>query len=381
MNRIDLPYPANIDFRKAVMNPKLCFQDEELRQATPVIGIRRQPIAYTGNFAIVFKLESERSSWAVRCFTSPVREDIIRRYQAIYNYQPLRDLSYFVEFEFLEQGIQINEEWYPILKMDWIDGKTLDDYIDEAINMRHLRQIKLEMLRIALEQMQQELKQAKIAHGDLQHGNILITPRQELKLVDYDEIYIPDLKDYPPDCEKGHPNYQHPQRSLNDWGEDIDEFSFNVIILSVNVLARDYNFWHNFHQDNALLFTKEDFCNYQESKIFQALDKNKQFNHDERLLKLTQDLGFLCEKYEKLPPSLVEEISLVEIEIHPTQTISKEPAPAPVSSPPPPRGLPTWVLPAVLGGLLSLGGLSWFFWQQFTPSKQKVTTPQLIELK
>jgi protein phosphatase len=53
----------------------------------------------------------------------------------------------------------------------------------------------------------------------------------------------------------------------------------------------------------------------------------------------------------------------------------------PVSSPPPPRRLPAWVVPSVLGGLLSLGGLGWFLLRPSPPEDNSTplatTTPAL----
>jgi hypothetical protein len=55
-----------------------------------------------------------------------------------------------------------------------------------------------------------------IAHGDLQHGNIILVPGKKdnslmLKLIDYDGMFIPPLAGSPKG-EVGHAAYQHPER-------------------------------------------------------------------------------------------------------------------------------------------------------------------------
>jgi serine/threonine protein kinase len=290
-NAVTLNYPQNIDFRKAVQNPKSCFLDADLKQCKAVKNRRNQPVSWSGNFAIIFKLESERlrKSWAVRCFTQPPDEEIKRRYDSIKNYSCYEELSYFVKFEFLEQGIKANEQWYPIIKMEWQEGQTLDEYIEEQIKDKYI--FNLIILRESFKKLKNDLQESKIAHGDLQHGNILITPRQEIKLVDYDEMYVPSLANLPPQKEQGHPNYQHPNRCYKDWGENIDDFGFDVILLSISALIKMPNLWNQFHRDdNSLIFLKEDFLNPEQSELF----KNLQIIENDEINDLTQQLINKC---------------------------------------------------------------------------------------
>lgn len=300
MNDLMSSYPQNVDFRNAIFNPENCFLDEDLKQCKVVRdeeSLRKQPLSWAGNFAIVFKLTSEtrRKSWAVRCFTKKPDESIKQRYQAILSYPSYHQLPYFVSFEFIQEGIKVNDQWYPIVKMEWQEGQTLDDYIEEQINNKSLRELNLLVLKNNLERMKQDLQQSKIAHGDLQHGNILVTPDQKIKLVDYDEMYVPDLKKSPPINEKGHPNYQHPQRSHQDWGVNIDDFSFDVILLSVTVLIQSTDIWERFHHDDDnLIFVKEDFSNPSQSKLFESL---QQIDNDE-VRNLTQKLIKKCENQD-----------------------------------------------------------------------------------
>jgi cell division protein FtsI/penicillin-binding protein 2 len=59
------------------------------------------------------------------------------------------------------------------------------------------------------------LQQADFAHGDLQHGNILVDTSSTLRLVDFDGSWISGFQGDPPPREPGHPNYQPAGRK---WG-------------------------------------------------------------------------------------------------------------------------------------------------------------------
>ena len=99
----------------------------------------------------------------------------------------------------------------------------------------------------------------------------MVDDQGELKLVDYDGMYVPALQGAPP-LEIGHPNYQPPQRSPKDFSDRLDDFSFAVISLSLRALANEPNLWANFHEDNKnLIFRQNDFQEPELSPVFQAI--------------------------------------------------------------------------------------------------------------
>jgi uncharacterized protein YjbI with pentapeptide repeats len=260
-------WPLNIDFTIAVQNPHLCFADSDLKKASTAKNSRGRVLLWSGNFATVYKLTLGDRAWAVRCFTRTPQSDVQRRYRLISEYLSQHQIPYLVDFEFLTQGVLVKGEWYPILKMDWVQGSELDRYIGEYI---HDSQVLLRLDR-QLKQLQNDLQQVGIAHGDLQHGNIMVNAHGDLKLVDYDGMYVPALRGAPP-LEVGHPNYQPPMRSLNDFGDRLDEFSFEVISLSLRALATEPNLWNIFHEDNKnLIFRQNDFQEPESSPVFNAI--------------------------------------------------------------------------------------------------------------
>ncbi|OIP79152.1 MAG: hypothetical protein AUK48_00215 [Oscillatoriales cyanobacterium CG2_30_44_21] len=260
-------WPLNIDFTIAVQNPHLCFADPELKNASTAKNSRGRVFLWSGNFATVYKLTTETRAWAVRCFTRTPQADVQRRYQLISEHLSRHSIPYLVNFEFLAKGVLVKGKWYPILKMDWVDGEEIDSYIGENLVEP---QVLLRLDR-QLKQLQKDLQLANIAHGDLQHGNIMVDDQGELKLVDYDGMYVPMLQGSPP-IEIGHPNYQPPDRALEDFGDRLDEFSFEVISLSLRALAIKPELWDTFHEDNKnLIFLQHDFQEPKSSLVFQAI--------------------------------------------------------------------------------------------------------------
>ena len=112
------------------------------------------------------------------------------------------------------------------------------------------------------------LRVAGVAHGDLQHGNIIVEHGQ-LRLVDHDGIYVPKMAGWTA-SEVGHQHYQHPKREAQHFDEKLDHFSSLVIYLSLLALAEKPDLWQEYHDEN-LLFTKADFANPDSSTLFKQI--------------------------------------------------------------------------------------------------------------
>jgi hypothetical protein len=102
----------------------------------------------------------------------------------------------------------------------------------------------LEALFLMWVRLAKRLRQAKIAHGDLQHGNVLLVPganpsKLGLKLIDYDGMWVPALAKSP-SGEVGHANYQHPLRATQAaYGPDSDRFTHLVVGCALRALVVD----------------------------------------------------------------------------------------------------------------------------------------------
>lgn len=139
----------------------------------------------------------------------------------------------------------------------------------------------------------------KFAHGDLQHGNIIVDTDDKIFLVDYDSFYCPELQGES-DIISGLKDYQHPARALNKIvSKKLDYFSELIIYLSILAIAENPNFVVQYQVDAAdrMLFTSDDYKDLSSSKIYQELKALKNKN-------ITQLLEILETYLEK--PSIGE---------------------------------------------------------------------------
>jgi serine/threonine protein kinase len=245
-------WPSPQDYSEAVQSSSN-FADEQLCSAiveTTALGL---PRSLSGNFATVFCFNCHDRKVALRCFLRNVCDQSVR-YKAISKYVLADDLICTVPVEYIEQGIRINGAWYPVLKMEWVEGLTLNEFINRYLK----NQMALQLLASYFKEMTLSLRRAGIAHGDLQHDNILISD-SELRLVDYDGMYVPELASCTAN-ELGHINYQHPGRAKEHYGTSLDNFSAWVIYLSLTCLSIDPDLWQLLDGGaDCLLFRHTDF--------------------------------------------------------------------------------------------------------------------------
>ncbi|MBP8294427.1 MAG: hypothetical protein KAX65_16735, partial [Caldilineaceae bacterium] len=242
------------------------FADPELKTGQPVLTPLGLPRPITGGFASVYQIVcAPQRTYAVRCF---LREfgDNQDRYAAISAHLATTRLPYMVNFAFLSEGILVGGRWYPILKMEWVDGESLHTYVERNLH----KPLKLLDLAEQWVQMVQSLNQAGIAHGDLQHGNVLVVD-DRLRLIDYDGMYVPGLAGRQ-SHEIGHRNYQHPARSEAYFAPSMDYFSAWIVYTSLTALANDPKLWRDFQGgDECLILRREDFDKPQTSPVLRRL--------------------------------------------------------------------------------------------------------------
>ena len=137
--------------------------------------------------------------------------------------------------------------------MAWVQGQLLDRCVEGLLDKPR----ELAALRERFRGLVKDIEKAKFAHGDLQHGNILVDGK-ELLLIDYDGMWVPALLGRQA-TEIGHRAYQHPKRGINDYGQWLDRFSALVIYLSLLALEVDRKLWDQYYTGDNLIFTREDF--------------------------------------------------------------------------------------------------------------------------
>ena len=170
---------------------------DELTNLSSVLDDDGNPVMSSGNFAVVFKMKDRESGklFALKCFTreQPAREENYLRITEELSYV---SSSYILNVRYLSKELfvdtdQSNEDEFPVLVMDWVEGQTLDAYLRNNIdNPSRLKNLSYDFNRMALWLLTQPF-----AHGDLKPDNIIVKSDGSLVLVDYDGMYVPAMKD------------------------------------------------------------------------------------------------------------------------------------------------------------------------------------------
>jgi hypothetical protein len=267
-----MAWPTPQDYNEAVQNPRLAFPDAELGSGQPELTPLGLPKAISGGFACVYKIQCSSRLWAARCFQTEIT-DQQERYEAIDRHLAKVGLPYMVRFGYQAEGVRVRGRGYPLLKMEWVRGVTLSSYVGSNLSSPAT----IGALAEKWVQMLKALQQAEVAHGDLQHGNVLVVGG-ELRLIDYDGMFVPELAGKFSN-EVGHRNYQHPHRMNIDYGAYLDNFSGWVVYAALLALSDQPDLWRKYDGgDECLLFRRDDFDHPQGSAVFRDMLRSTNAN-------------------------------------------------------------------------------------------------------
>ncbi|WP_197442554.1 protein kinase domain-containing protein [Lignipirellula cremea] len=256
-----------------LQNPKIAFRDADLKECSVEKNNLGQPKPRSGNFATVYKgFKGVGQEFAIRVFNRAANERR-ERYQALNDYLKDRRLGCLVDFTYDEKGIRAPDgKMYPLVTMDWVPGVTLFEWSRERAHEGYQ-----EAFAIAAEvwlSLVRELASHGIVHGDLQHGNVLISSEGQFKLVDYDCMAVPELMGRR-NLEMGMAPYQHPARNAEtQLFAGLDNFSALLIYVALRALAAQPSLWRTYVDQpeyDKMLFRTEDFDNPQASPLYRDL--------------------------------------------------------------------------------------------------------------
>lgn len=273
--------PSISEILESVLVPAL-IKDEVIRNGN-FEKSSRGSIYYTGGFTVVFPVLANGKKWAFRCWHTEMG-NVRNRFKIISDYINQLNSSYFCNFYYCDSGLIVDGKVFPTTRMDWVNGKTINQYIVENANNKEL------LLSLAKNflKMTDSLHKYHIAHGDLQHGNIIITDTGEIKLVDYDSLFVPGLEEES-DIIIGKAEYQHPKRKqVKITSEKLDYFSELVIYLSILAIAHKPSIIQDFSIEDSLLFQSNDWYDFDNSPICAAL-KNIGNNDIDLLIDILTD--------------------------------------------------------------------------------------------
>lgn len=210
-------------------------------------------LSWAGGFSIVFRINKADENWAFKVWSADL-VDMKTRYHHIKRHLNKVGLPYFEDFAYEEKGLFVDGVFIPTHRMKWVEGIKLDAYIEAHLDDP------AQLLKIAskFKNMVTRFHEAEIAHGDLQHGNIIVKENGDLAVIDYDSMSVPNIEGMP-DIIKGLGGYQHPRRLDNPKiSAKLDYFSELIIYLSLVVYAERPDLWKE--APDWLLFSKEDLA-------------------------------------------------------------------------------------------------------------------------
>lgn len=259
-------WPGSRDYCEAIVDPNL-LGDFELRSGTLECKPGGLPKAYTGAFTTTFHFQTVSGGKAFRCYRRGY-DDLERRYSAIAELLRYVHNDALCQTQYVAEGIQVGGRWWPAVKMDWIAGRALNAEIEAHFDDSDA------MLALAtnFRETVRSLEVLGVAHGDLQHGNILVR-HGRLHLIDYDAMFLPAIAGFA-QTEYGHRNYQHPQRRKAPFDSRLDRFSSLVIYTALVALSTDRSFWARFNDGENMLFRVHDFTSNGQSELFRVLLAN-----------------------------------------------------------------------------------------------------------
>jgi len=270
-------YPLISEYIEAIKSPEDNFK--ELKHLHSVLGDDGQPIMSNGNFAVVFKMKDAETGklYAVKCFTRK-QEGRAENYRLIE--EELKDVKspYLVSFRYMDKELfvdskQTDETEFPVLLMDWVEGKTLDKYLRENLGNKYALEILFNQFNI----LAQWLILQPFAHGDLKPDNILIRDIRDycsIALIDYDGMYVPSMKGQKA-RELGSPDFRHPHRTVDDFNEHIDDFSLISILLSLKSLYINPHLLEEIGASDRLLLSKNDYLDIYNSTAIMTITQFK----------------------------------------------------------------------------------------------------------
>ena len=244
---------------------------DKLSYLTPVLDDHGEPYRSSGAFAVVFKMQDKSSGkyYALKCFTEE-QQGRAEAYRQIADELDLLDSPYITSVKYMEKELfvdsQCEEDEFPVLLMDWVDGETMEAYI--AANYQN--QSAMLMLSYRFGKMAAWLRSQSFAHGDVKPDNIIIRPDGSLTLVDYDGMFVSSMKGSKSPT-IGTKDFSHPLRTVDDFDETIDDFSLASIALSLKAISMKSTLLDIYGASDRLLFSENDYRNPSNSKVISAL--------------------------------------------------------------------------------------------------------------
>ena len=266
-----MQYPLISEYVRAIQDASSNL--DQLAHLVPVLDDHGEPYRSSGAFAVVFKMKDEQigKCYALKCFTEE-QEGRAEAYRQIADELDMVDSPYITSVKYMEKELfvdcQCEEDEFPVLLMDWVEGETMEAYI----SANYHNQAVMSMLCYRFGKMAAWLRTQSFAHGDVKPDNIIVRPDGSLTLVDYDGMFVPSMKgSQSPTI--GTKDFCHPLRTVDDFNETIDDFSLASIALSLKAISMKSTLLDIYGASDRLLFSENDYRNPSNSKVISALQE------------------------------------------------------------------------------------------------------------
>ena len=266
-----MQYPLISEYVRAIQDASSNL--DKLAHLVPVLDDHGEPYRSSGAFAVVFKMKDEQTGkcYALKCFTEE-QEGRAEAYRQIADELEFVDSSYVTSVKYLDKEIFVDssceEDEFPVLLMDWIDGETMENYIAENYQDNYA----MAMLCYRFCKMAAWLRSQPFAHGDIKPDNIMVRPDGNLVLVDYDGMFVSAMKGQKSPT-IGTKDFSHPLRTVDDFDETIDDFALASIALSLKAISLKPSLLDEYGAADRLLFSAEDYRDLSKSKVLAALQE------------------------------------------------------------------------------------------------------------
>ena len=244
---------------------------DKLNHLVPVLDKYGEPYRSSGAFAVVFKMKDEQTGkcYALKCFTEE-QEGRAEAYRQIAEELEFVDSPYITSVKYLEKELFVDsnceDEEFPVLLMNWIEGETMETYVAANYTDTHA----MSMLCYRFCKMAAWLRSQSFAHGDIKPDNIMVRPDGTLTLVDYDGMFVPAMKGQKSPT-VGTKDFSHPLRTIDDFDETIDDFALASIALSLKAISLNPSLLQTYGASDRLLFSAADYIDLSKSETFTAL--------------------------------------------------------------------------------------------------------------
>jgi hypothetical protein len=268
-----MPWPSDDDYRALVQYPQRVFRDPKLQACSVETYPDGRPKGRQGTFAHVYRLQNGSWSTAVRFFKRPPRPDQAERYFMVHRWLQRSSIKGLLDFSYDPEGFRLGQQGFPVLTLQWVEGDTLGTWLKNAVVRNDAAAIG-QMTDRWIE-LVTDLRSHGIAHGDLQHGNVMVE-NGRLVLVDYDCMFVPEMTtdEQRKPTEFGFPGYQHPRRAEQLLSAELDNFSAWVILIALRAIADDLNLWRTYveaRETENLLLTLSDLEQHDSAPIWDDL--------------------------------------------------------------------------------------------------------------